>query len=78
MAEGEFQSGQGGIDRVPGDQDNCDFPTGNGECRSDTRDFPSRPWHTGAVMTKYGITQETLGCHDGSIEPIGGLARKTS
>ena len=80
MAEGEFQSGQGGMATVPQGQQEDSYPTGNGVKEADSTSAPQGhiPWRTGAVKTKYPVTQETLGTHYGSVEPIARETRKTN
>ena len=80
MAEGEFQSSGGGMAAVPTGHPDDSYPTGNGVKVDDSREAPqcSIPWRTGAVKTKYGITEETLGTHSGSVEPIARATKRTS
>ena len=79
MAEGGFTSGQGGVARVPGDQSNGTFPTGNGDKVPDTRDvdtstYEGKPMGWFNHKTYAGGTP--VGCHDGSVEGYASEARK--
>jgi hypothetical protein len=74
-----YQSGQGGVARVTCDQDNGEYPSGNGECRSDAKTAGAVPYRTGAPGQ--GPTwpgHETLGDHDGSTAPYAGESRTSA
>jgi hypothetical protein len=73
MAEGGFESAQGGVAVVPGGTEPDSYPTGRGECR-DGNTNPMPPWHTGPVKNTYaGGTPPTNG--NDSLEGYAGESR---
>lgn len=81
MAEGEFQSSQGGVAAVGDGNTSGSYPSGCGCQMGDTRDVGDYPYSGGAAtrVKSYPASNGTsVGQHCGSIEPHGGLARKTS
>ena len=73
-----YQSGQGGVARVSGDQTNGEYPTGNGECRADAKMAGAVPWRTGRGQGPTWPGRETLDAHSQSVAPHAGESRTSA